>query len=216
MKPYFGELNPHQREYAEGILESSRHLLSLIDDILDLASIQAGRMELRKTRVDLRATLAGVLRGTRRRAAHHGLKLKVDCGRDVGPLVADGRRIGEVLSDLLNNAIAFTPRDRTVAIGARREGDDIMLWVADTGRGIEADQLEAVFGAFAGVQRPMERDPGAGLGLALAKSIIELHGGRIEIDSEPGWGTRVSCRIPSPPADDETARQLPQQLAISA
>ena len=216
LKPYFGELNPRQREYAEGILESSRHLLVLIDDILDLAAIEAGRMELNLTRIDLRATLAGVVRETRGKAAHHGLKLKVECPRDVGALIADAWRIGEVLSDLMNNAIAFTPPGGTVAIGARRDGGDVALWVADTGGGIAADQVEAVFGAFRHGERPEGRGPGVGLGLALAKSIVELHGGRIEIDSEPDWETRVTCTIPCPPATEAASHDGPPRLAVSA
>jgi signal transduction histidine kinase len=139
MRPYFGELNSRQREYAEGILESSRQLLVLIDDILDLASIEAGRMELRKTSIDLRDMLAGIVRQTRARVARRGITLAVECDRDIGSLIADGRRIAEVLGDLINNAVAFTPPEGAVAIGARREGDDVILWVADTGGAVDAD-----------------------------------------------------------------------------
>ena len=214
MRPYFGELNPRQREYAEGILESSRQLLLLIDDILDLASIEAGRMELRKTRIELRDMLAGLVRQTRQRTARRGIKLLVECERDIGSLVADGRRIAEVLDDLMNNAIAFTPPEGAVAIGARREGDNVVLWVADTGGAVDADQVADMFGAFRGDETPRGR--GTGVGLALAKSIIELHGGRIEVDSEPGWQVRVSCTITSPLTAQETAHEPSPRLAASA
>ena len=214
MKPFFGELNPRQREYAEGILESSRQLLLLIDDILDLASIEAGRMELRKTRIDLRATLAAVVRQTRAGAARRGLKLAVECDRDIGAMVADGRRIGEVLGDLMNYAIAVAPPEGAVAIGARREGDEVALWVADTGGGIEADRVEAMFGAFRGEARLQDRD--SGVRIALAKSIVELHGERIEVDSEPGWQTRVTCTMPSPLAPEEAVPDRSPRLAASA
>ena len=162
MKPFFGELNPRQREYAEGILESSSHLLLLIDDIIDLASIQAGRMELSKARIDLRATLAAVIRQSRKRAAQRGLKLVVECARDVGAILADGRRVGEVLSNLMNSAIAFAPRDGAVAIGARRVGDEVQLWVAETDGGVAAEQVEAMFGASRALPDPRTATPGSG------------------------------------------------------
>ena len=162
MKPFFGELNPRQREYAEGILESSSHLLLLIDDIIDLASIEAGRMELSKARIDLRATLAAVIRQSRKRAAQRGLKLVVECARDVGAILADGRRVGEVLSNLMNSAIAFAPRDGAVAIGARRVGDEVQLWVAETDGGVAAEQVEAMFGASRALPDPRTATPGSG------------------------------------------------------
>ena len=214
LKSYFGELNPRQREYAEGILESSSHLLLLIDDILDLASIEAGRMELQKTRIDLRSTLAGVVRATRRKAAQRGQRFGIECDRDIGDLVADGKRIGEVLVDLMNNAIAYTLDDGAVAIGARREGDEVALWVADTGGGAESNPVEAPFGAFDGKASPQGR--GSGIGLALAKSVVELHGGRIVADSGPGWRTRVTCMIPSPVRSDETAPERAPRRAVGA
>ena len=162
MKPFFGELNPRQREYAEGILESSSHLLLLIDDIIDLASIEAGRMELSKARIDLRATLAAVIRQSRKRVAQRGLKLVVECARDVGAILADGRRVGEVLSNLMNSAIAFAPRDGAVAIGARRVGDEVQLWVAETDGGVAAEQVEAMFGASRALPDPRTATPGSG------------------------------------------------------
>ena len=216
MKPYFGELNSRQREYAEGIFESSNHLLVLIDDILDLASIQAGQMELTKTRIDIRATLAGVLRETRHKAARRGLRYTVECGRDIGPIMIDERRVAEVLRDLIDNAIMFTPSGGAIAIGARREGDEVALWVADTGPGIEADQVEAVFGTFRRGAPRQGHEPGVGLGLALAKSFIELHGGRVEIESGPGRGTRVTCTIPCPPEPAAAIQDQAPRLAVGA
>ena len=171
-------------------------------------------MELRKTRIDLRATLAAVVRQTRAGAARRGLKLAVECDRDIGAMVADGRRIGEVLGDLMNYAIAVAPPEGAVAIGARREGDEVALWVADTGGGIEADRVEAMFGAFRGEARLQDRD--SGVRLALAKSIVELHGERIEVDSEPGWQTRVTCTMPSPLAPEEAVPDRSPRLAASA
>ncbi len=216
MKPYFGELNSRQREYAEGIFESSNHLLVLIDDILDLASIEAGQMELTKTRIDIRATLAGVLRETRRKVARRGLRCTVECDRDIGPMVVDERRIAEVLRDLMDNAIMFTPSGGVIAIGARREGDEVALWIADTGPGVGADQVEAAFGPFRHGAPRQGHEPGVGLGLSLAKSFIELHGGRFEIESEPGRGTRVSCTIPCPPEPAAPAQDHAARLAVGA
>ena len=216
MKPYFGELNGRQREYAEGIFESSRHLLVLIDDILDLATIEAGQMELTKTRIDIRATLAGVLRETRRKVARRGLRFTVECDRDIGPIVIDEPRIAEVLRDLIDNAVMFTPSGGAIAIGARREGDEVALWIADTGPGIEPDQVETAFGTFQRGATRRGQEPGVGLGLSLAKSFIELHGGRVDIESEPGRGTRVTCTIPCPQEPAAPTQDHAPQLAVGA
>ena len=134
----------------------------------------------------------------------------------IGPIMIDERRIAEVLRDLIDNAIMFTPSGGAVAIGARREGDEVALWIADTGPGIEPDQVEAAFGTFHRGATRRGHEPGVGLGLSLAKSFIELHGGRVDIESEPGRGTRVTCTIPCPQEPAAQTQDHAPRLAVGA
>ncbi len=192
---YFGELNERQREYAEGVLESSHILLHLIDDILDLATIEAGHMALAPKPVDLHATLDGVVRLARHRAREKGLTLDLDCPEDVGSVVADERRLRQVLFNLVSNSIKFTPAGGQILLGARHGTSEVEMWVSDTGIGIPDDERKFAFDRFA-KGRAGQRQTGAGLGLALVKSFIELHGGRVELDT-PQKGTTVRCFLPA-------------------
>lgn len=191
---YFGPLNQRQSEYADDVLSSSQQLLGLINDILDLASIEAGQMVLSFEPIDVWALLSSVIKLSERRADQSGLKLNLDCPKDIGTFDADGNRIKQVLFNLLNNSIKFTPRDRTVTLSAEREGDEIALTVSDSGDGIPPEDQRAVFERF---RKSLDsRKSGAGLGLSLVKSFVELHGGYVELDSVPGAGTRVACWLP--------------------
>lgn len=191
---YFGTLNERQSDYVEDVLTSSQQLLGLINDILDLASIEAGQMVLSFEAIDVRVLLASIIKLSGRRADQSGLKLILDCPKDIGTFDADGNRIKQVLFNLLNNSIKFTPRDRTVTLSAEREGDEIALTVSDSGDGIPPEDQRAVFEKF---RKSLDsRKSGAGLGLSLVKSFVELHGGHVELDSVPGVGTRVTCWLP--------------------
>jgi len=193
---YFGELNERQREYAEGVLESSHILLHLIDDILDLATIEAGHMALAPKPVDLHSTLDGVVRLARHRAREKGLALDLDCPEGVGSVVADERRLRQVLFNLVSNSIKFTPSGGQIVLGAKHSGAEVEMWVSDTGIGIPDDERRFAFDRFA-KGRAGQRQTGAGLGLALVKSFIELHGGRVELDASVTQGTKVRCFLPA-------------------
>ena len=195
---YFGDLNARQLEYAASIVDASRHLLSLINDILDIATIEAGYMELDLSRVDVALLLRGVYDLTREWAGKQQLTLHLDCPDDVGVIEADERRLKQALYNLVSNAVKFTPVGGHIRLSAQRETDTVALAVSDTGVGIAASDRERVFGRFERVQR-VGRRGGVGLGLSLVKSFIELHGGHVVLESQPGHGTTVSCVLPVHP-----------------
>lgn len=189
---YFGTLNARQLDYARSILDSAQHLMDLINDILDLATIEAGYLVLEQNRVDVPRMLTAVAALTEGRARSRGLEFKLYCSPEVGTIEADERRLKQALFNLVSNAIKFTPPGGAVSIEAERRGGDLLLSVADTEIAIEpADQARIG-------ERPAlgARQSGAELGLALVKKLIELHGGAVEIDSPAGLGTRVCCRLP--------------------
>jgi signal transduction histidine kinase len=203
---FFGSLNERQREYSEGILESSQHLLSLINDILDLASIEAGRLVIEKEEFDIREILESVLSLASEPVTKKELEVKLDCPADTGTLDADPRRVKQALFNLLSNAIKFTPPKGSVTLGARRDANGVALWVADTGVGIAEPEKGHVFEKFYRGSRSVTRQSGTGLGLALVKSFVELHGGRIELESSLKTGTKVTCFFPDSARGGEVAR----------
>jgi signal transduction histidine kinase len=196
---YFGPLSERQLGYSRGILESSHRLMTLINDILDLATIEAGYMTLDTDAVDVRDLLDAVATLTRERARTQNLALTLACPPDIGAVAADERRLKQALFNLVSNAIKFTPPGGSVRIEARREDDpggDLVLAVADTGVGIPAADQQRVFEKFER-GNPQARESGTGLGLSLVKSLIELHGGVVEIESSVGRGTTILCRLPA-------------------
>ena len=192
---YFGALSPRQLEYSRGILDSSQLLMSLINDILDLATIEAGYMALETGQVDVRELLESVITLTRERARNQNLALTLHCPPDIGIIEADERRLKQALFNLVSNAIKFTPAGGSIRLEAEREADDLLLTVTDTGVGIPEADHERVFEKFER-GNPQARESGAGLGLSLVKSLIELHGGSVSIESTPGSGTTILCRLP--------------------
>jgi signal transduction histidine kinase len=192
-----GPLNDKQREYLDDVLTSGNHLLSLINDVLDLSKIEAGRLELELAELALSDLVEGAVTLVRERAAHHGITLAVEVPRDLGPLVGDARKLKQVLLNLLSNAVKFTPDGGWVGVSARREGDGIEVTVRDTGIGIAPEDRMTVFEEFRQVGRPSDRSrEGTGLGLSLAKRFVELHGGRIKVESEVGKGSAFTFTIP--------------------
>jgi signal transduction histidine kinase len=196
---YFGSLNPRQLEYCRGILVSSERLLSIIDDMLDLASIEAGKMSLDLGPVDPRALLDDVAAVMQDMARSQDLRLSVEYAAAMPTLEGDGRRLKQALCNLVSNAIKFTPAGGSIRLAARNDGDTTVLTVTYTGVGIPAEDQARVFEAFArarpfGVGRM--RRSGPGLGLSLVKHIFELHGGRVWLESTPGRGTTVVCTLP--------------------
>jgi signal transduction histidine kinase len=192
---YFGTLTPRQLDYSRGILDSSHRLLSLINDILDLATIEAGYMTLETAEVDIGAMLEAVLTLTRERARNQDLDLTLRCPANIGTIEADERRLKQALFNLISNAIKFTPSGGSIRLEARRDAGELVLSVTDTGVGIPIADQERVFDKF---ERGTTQDyqTGVGLGLSLVKNLIELHGGTVTIESLPRRGTTVRCHLP--------------------
>ncbi len=199
---YFGDLNPRQQDYAIGILNTSRGLVSIIGDILDLASIEAGQLELQRETFDAHAMLVAALNLIQERARRKELKVTFDCPTDIGWMVADERRLKQVVFNLLSNAITYTPPRGSLRLEARRDGDEIVVSVSDTGVGIPTEARERVFEAFekgdeARTESAEATDAGVGLGLTIVKNFVELHKGQVEVKSQSGRGTTVTCYIPA-------------------
>jgi signal transduction histidine kinase len=194
---YFGVLNHRQSEYAKGILDTTRGLMSVVGDILDLASIEAGRMELDRDTVDVHGLLVSALNLIQERARSKDLKLEFDCPPDIGWISADEKRLKQVVFNLLSNGVTFTPNRGTVRLEARREDDDLLIVVADTGIGIPQADRERVFRPFEQGAGEDADKSGTGLGLSLVSNFIQLHGGTVDVKSPPGRGTTVTCRLPA-------------------
>lgn len=203
---YFGDLNDRQTEYSKGIYESSQRLLSLINDILDLATIESGHMSLELETVDVHSVLTSVLGLTQERALRKSLKLDFDCPKDIGLIMADERRLKQAMFNILSNSVKFTPEEGEITVSARRVEDNIVVTFTDTGVGIPPEDHERIFDRFERGAQPQARRSGVGLGLSLVQSFIELHGGDVELESEPGVGTKVVCRLPARRAEEDLPR----------
>jgi signal transduction histidine kinase len=195
----FGELTPKQEEYQRDILESGRHLLSLINDILDLSKIEAGRMELEATEFDLAATLEGCVTLVRERATRHGIALELALAEGLGRIVADERKVRQVVLNLLSNAVKFTGDGGRVTLAAVPGDGSVEVSVSDTGVGIAPEDQEAIFEEFRQVGSDAKKREGTGLGLALTRRFVELHGGRIWVKSAPGEGSTFAFTLPERP-----------------
>ncbi|MGH7393548.1 MAG: ATP-binding protein, partial [Candidatus Rokuibacteriota bacterium] len=195
----FGELNPKQDEYLQDILSSGRHLLSLINDVLDLSKIEAGRMELEMTRFSVPMALENALTLVRERAARHGISVSLSVDPRVGDVRGDERKFKQVLLNLLSNAVKFTPEGGRVDIRAAAVDSAVEVAVSDTGIGIAPEDQEAIFEEFRQVGSDYARKrEGTGLGLTLARRFVELHGGRLWVESQVGTGSTFTFTLPLP------------------
>jgi signal transduction histidine kinase len=192
---FFGTLNKQQKEYTDDILFSSNQLLELINNILDLASVEAGQMDLDVNLFDVHEVLENVMTLAREPASKQKLRLALDCPGDFGAIEGDERRIKQVMYRLLSNAMKFSDPGGEIKIGALRQDGEIGLYIADNGIGMSAADQKLVFEKFRRAN-PSDRQRSVGLGLSLVKSFVELHGGRVELDSTLGKGTRVTCFLP--------------------
>jgi len=190
-----GPLNEKQREYTGYIVNSSAALLAIINDILDLATVDAGIMELDLSEVDIVATVEAATVGVRDRLAEARIDLVLDVPVDVGTFQADEKRVRQVLYNLISNAVAFSHDGGRIEVTCRREPREVVFTVRDHGRGIPESYIDAVFQRFES-RNAGARRRGPGLGLSIVKSFVELHGGSVEIISREGEGTTVSCRFP--------------------
>jgi CheY-like chemotaxis protein/anti-sigma regulatory factor (Ser/Thr protein kinase) len=195
----FGELNERQEEYLGDIHSSGRHLLELLNEILDLSKIEAGQMRLEPSVFSVPGALEYALSLVRERAAHHGIGLDLEVADDVGLVESDELRFKQVVVNLVGNAVKFTPSGGTVAVCAWREAGELVVSVSDTGIGIAPEDREKIFDSFQQGGRGAAKEEGTGLGLTLCRRIVELFGGRIVLDSEVGRGSRFEVRIPVAP-----------------
>lgn len=200
----FGALNDKQREYLGYITASTNALLAIINNILDLATIDAGAMTLNLSEVDIRACMEAAAEGVQDRLVKDGLKLDIRVAPGIGHFVADERRLRQILFNLLSNAIGFSPPGETVTLSATRQPNAVHFSVSDRGPGIPAEAQDKIFDWFETDPRG-SRHRGPGLGLSLVRSFVELHGGRVTIDSTPGRGTTVTCIFPVEKAEQQTA-----------
>jgi GAF domain-containing protein len=192
----FGELNEKQEEYLKDIHASGQHLLSLINDILDLSKIEAGRMELELTDFHLPTALDNAMTLVRERATRRGIALHTTVDERLGHIRADERKIRQVVLNLLSNAIKFTPEGGRIDVGAVPKDGLVEVSVSDTGVGIAPEDQEAVFEEFRQVGTAEKKAEGTGLGLTLCRKFIELHGGRIWVKSQVGVGSTFTFTVP--------------------
>jgi signal transduction histidine kinase len=218
-----GPLAPPQHEFVGYVVEAGKHLLSLINDILDLSKIEAGRIDLRREPSSLPALVQAVQQIVSPLAAKKGIQLGAELPGDLPTISVDPIRVKQVLYNLLSNAIKFTPQGGHVSLEARHVDDRVMVSVVDSGPGITPDDLPRLFHAFEQLEAGQKKPEGTGLGLALTKRLVELHGGEIRAESEPGKGSRFAFSIPlngrpaprpAPASTDAPAGSRPLILVI--
>jgi len=190
-----GPLTEKQREYLDYITVSTNTLLALINNILDLATIDAGRMQLNLAPIDIRETMAAAAEGVQDRVVSRGLTLDIRAAANIGSFVADKLRVRQILFNLLANALSFSPPGTTVTLLAERRADAVVFSVTDRGPGIPSNMLEKVFNWFE-THSQGSQHRGPGIGLSLVRSFVELHGGTVTIASAVGQGTTVTCTFP--------------------
>jgi signal transduction histidine kinase len=192
----FGELNVKQEEYLEDILSSGNHLLSLINDVLDLSKVEAGQIELEPAPFSLREALERGVVMVRERATKDGIKLVLQLDPEVELVTGDERRIRQVIFNLLSNAVKFTPAGGRIDVASARVDGHVEISVSDTGPGIAPEDQERIFEEFQQTEAGIRQREGTGLGLALSKRLVELHGGRIWVESRAGSGSRFVFSLP--------------------
>jgi signal transduction histidine kinase/CheY-like chemotaxis protein len=195
----FGELNERQDEYLRDIWNSGRHLLELLNEILDLSKVEAGHMVLEHNTFSVGSVLDYTLAMVRERAASHAIRVTVDVADDVGTIQADELRFKQVVLNLLSNAVKFTPDGGSVSVRAYRDGTELVVTVTDTGIGVPPEDQQRIFESFQQGRRGPAKEEGTGLGLTLSRRIVGLFGGRMWLDSIVGEGSTFGFSIPALP-----------------
>ena len=198
-KQLYGEINEKQAEYLDDILAAARDLLSLIDDVLDLSKVEAGQIELEVVSFSLPAALERGVVIVRERATKGGVRISLSSDPGIETVIGDERRVRQVIFNLLSNAVKFTPAGGTVDVAVARLDGEVRVSVSDSGPGIAPEDQVRIFEEFQQAAAGKEQREGTGLGLALSKRLVELHGGRIWVESEPGKGSRFVFTLPVPP-----------------
>ena len=193
----FGEVNEKQEEYLDDIISSGNHLLSLINDVLDLSKVEAGQVELEVEPFSLRDALERGVVMVRERATKDGVQVALAADPEVDVVEGDERRVKQVIFNLLSNAVKFTPSGGAVDVRASQVNGEVWVSVADTGPGIALADRDRIFEEFQQTEVGDVQPEGTGLGLALSKQLVELHGGRIWVDSELGKGSTFVFTLPA-------------------
>jgi signal transduction histidine kinase len=191
----FGELTPRQEEYVRDILSSGKHQLAVINDVLDISKVEAGRLELERSTFPVALIVGDAVAFVRARATQRRIDLSEALAPGLGEIDADQRKVKQVLVNLLSNAVKFTPDGGRVSVRGERKNGEVTVAVSDTGTGIAPAELDLIFREF-GQTASARGHEGTGLGLALAKRIVELHGGRIWVESAPGRGSTFTFVLP--------------------
>ena len=208
LRKFFGDLNDQQEEYIKDIKASGEHLLSLIDDVLDLSEIESGNSPLKLSKVNLPDLLENCLEIIRGRAVKYQIELSSRISSDVYTITVDERKVKQVVCHLLSNAVKFTPDGGRVGIEADRLEHGLRVCVWDTGIGISGEDAEKIFIEFVQADTSSsKKNEGAGLGLTLVKRFIEQHGGRVWLESEPGKGSRFYFVLPFEPPGSDTDKK---------
>jgi len=197
----FGPINEKQEEYLDDILSSGNHLLSLINDVLDLSKVEAGQVELEVASLSLREALERGVVMVREPATKHGVRLSLELAPGVDLVEGDERRLRQVIFNLLSNAVKFTPEGGEVVVATASRDHEVLISVTDTGPGIPLEDHERIFEEFQQTDVGVRQREGTGLGLALSKRLVELHGGHIWVESEPEHGSRFVFTLPAKEAD---------------
>jgi len=190
-----GEMNAKQQDYVKDILGSSKSLLGIINNILDMASIDSGNIEIELQDVDIKAMVSQSLDLVKGELDNRKINLVTHFDEDLNIIKADPERLEQVIYNIVTNAVGFSDIGETVEISATREGEEMVLTVSDNGPGMEPGEIDKIFGRFVSSSEGSNHR-GTGLGLSLVKSFVELHGGRVEVSSEKGKGMEVCCRLP--------------------
>jgi signal transduction histidine kinase len=196
-----GEINPKQEEYLDDIVTSANHLLALINDVLDLSKVEAGQVELQVAPFSLRDALERGVSMVREQATTHGVQVALHANGGLDVVTGDERRIRQVIFNLLSNAVKFTEVGGLVDVGAAQRNGEVEVSVADTGPGIAAEDLDRIFEEFQQTEAGARQHEGTGLGLALSKRFVEMHGGRIWCESELGKGSTFRFTLPLRPVE---------------
>jgi signal transduction histidine kinase len=199
----FGPVNEKQEEYLDDVLSSGHHLLSLINDVLDLSKVEAGQVELEVASFSLREALERGVVMVREPASKRGVEVALELAPDVDLVEGDERRLRQVVFNLLSNAVKFTPEGGSIVVASARVDGEVRVSVTDTGPGIVAEERERIFEEFHQTDVGVQQREGTGLGLALSKRLVELHGGRIWVESEPGHGSCFVFTLPIKEASRE-------------
>ncbi len=208
---YFGKLNERQKSYTENMIRAGHRLITLVDNILDLSTIEAGYLILNRETINVSETVDNVINLTQDWARREGIEIETKIPKNIGKLTADPRRFKQVMLHLIRNAIDYTPSGGVIKVSAKKAEESVQIMITDNGVGIPPEDLERIFMPFeksenknkkTSAQPQSNRHSGAGLGLSLVKHIVELHGGNVTIDSEEDKGTVVICSYPLSPVSD--------------